>query len=62
LSLCFDYASERPGLHEEKKIAEHDIRLHTLVNWDDVLSTGLSKNISLTKPTGKSWIFSKIRE
>jgi orotate phosphoribosyltransferase len=43
--LCvFDYASERLGLHEGKKnLAEHDIRLHTLVNWDDVLSAGLSK-------------------
>lgn len=43
--LCvFDYASDRLGLHEGKKnLAEHNIRLHTLVNWDDVLSTGLSK-------------------
>jgi len=44
--LCvFDYASDRLGLHEgEKNLAEHDIRLVTLVNWDDVLNTGLSKN------------------
>ena len=43
--LCvFDYASERLGLHEGREnLAAHDIRLHTLVNWDDVLSTGLSK-------------------
>jgi orotate phosphoribosyltransferase len=43
--LCvFDYASDRLGLHEGRKnLAEHNIRLHTLVNWDDVLSTGLSK-------------------
>lgn len=44
--LCvFDYASDRLGLHEgEKNLAEHDIRLVTLANWDDVLNTGLSKN------------------
>jgi orotate phosphoribosyltransferase len=43
--LCvFDYASERLDLHEGgKNLADHDIRLHTLANWDDVLSTGLSK-------------------
>ena len=43
--LCiFEYGSDRLGLHEGKEtLAKHEIRLHTLVNWDDVLSTGLSK-------------------
>jgi orotate phosphoribosyltransferase len=43
--LCvFDYASDRLDIHEGKKnLAEHNIRLHTLANWDDVLSTGLSQ-------------------
>ena len=43
--LCiFEYGSKRLGLHEGKEtLAKHDIRLHTLVDWDDVLSTGLSK-------------------
>ncbi|TAJ98665.1 orotate phosphoribosyltransferase [bacterium] len=43
--LCvFEYSSDRLELHEGRKnLAEHDIQLHTLVNWDDVLSTGLSK-------------------
>lgn len=43
--LCiFEYGSNRLGLHEGKEtLAKHEIRLHTLVNWDDVLSTGLSK-------------------
>ena len=43
--LCiFEYGSDRLGLHEGKEtLAKHAIRLHTLVNWDDVLSTGLSK-------------------
>lgn len=43
--LCvFDYASDRLDLHEgEKNLAEHNIRLHTLANWDDVLNTGISK-------------------
>ena len=44
--LCvFDYASDRLGLHEgEKNLAEHEIKLVTLANWDDVLNTGLSEN------------------
>jgi len=44
--LCvFDYASDRLGLHEgEKNLAEHEIKLLTLANWDDVLNTGLSEN------------------
>jgi orotate phosphoribosyltransferase len=44
--LCvFDYASDRLDLHEgERNLAEHEIKLITLANWDDVLNTGLSKN------------------
>jgi orotate phosphoribosyltransferase len=44
--LCvFDYASDRLGLHEgEKNLAEHEIKLITLTNWDDVLNTGPSEN------------------
>ncbi len=44
--LCiFEYGSDDLKLHEgEKNLAEHEIRLHTLANWDHVLSTGLSKN------------------
>jgi len=43
--LCiFEYGSDRLGLHEGREnLAKHEIRLHTLVNWDDVLSTGLAK-------------------
>ncbi|MGH7775268.1 MAG: orotate phosphoribosyltransferase [Candidatus Binatia bacterium] len=43
--LCiFEYSSERLDLHEGKEnLAAHDIQLHTLANWDDVLDTGLSK-------------------
>ncbi|OGQ20763.1 MAG: orotate phosphoribosyltransferase [Deltaproteobacteria bacterium RIFCSPHIGHO2_02_FULL_60_17] len=43
--LCiFEYGSDRLGLHEGKEtLAKHDIKLHVLVNWDDVLSTGLAK-------------------
>ena len=43
--LCiFEYGSNRLGLHEGKEtLAKHDIQLHVLVNWDDVLSTGLAK-------------------
>ena len=43
--LCvFEYSSDRLELHEGRKnLAQHEIQLHTLVNWDDVLSTGLSK-------------------
>ena len=43
--LCiFEYGSDRLNLHEGKeKLAEHGIELCTLANWDDVLSTGLSK-------------------
>ncbi len=40
----FEYGSDRLELHEGRdNLAQHDIQLHTLVNWDDVLSTGLSK-------------------
>lgn len=44
--LCiFDYASDRLGMHEgEKNLADHEIKLLTLANWDDVLDTGLAKN------------------
>ncbi|MBI2985808.1 MAG: orotate phosphoribosyltransferase [Deltaproteobacteria bacterium] len=43
--LCvFEYSSGRLGLHEGREtLAKHEIQLHTLVDWDDVLSTGLSK-------------------
>ena len=43
--LCiFEYGSDRLALHEGREnLAKHDIQLRTLVNWDDVLSTGLSK-------------------
>ena len=43
--LCvFEYSSDRLELHEGRKnLAEHEIQLHTLANWDDVLDTGLSK-------------------
>ncbi len=43
--LCiFEYSSDRLNLHEGKtNLAAHGIELHTLANWDDVLSTGLSK-------------------
>ncbi len=43
--LCiFEYSSDRLDLHEGKEnLAAHDIQLHTLANWDDVLDTGLSK-------------------
>ena len=43
--LCiFEYGSNRLGLLEGKEtLAKHDIQLHVLVNWDDVLSTGLAK-------------------
>ncbi len=43
--LCiFEYSSERLNLHEGKEVlAKHDIELHTLANWDDVLDTGLSQ-------------------
>ena len=43
--LCvFEYSLDRLGLCEgRKKLAEHDIQLHSLVTWDHVLNTGLSK-------------------
>lgn len=43
--LCvFEYGSDRLGIHEGRDtLAKHDILLHTLVNWDDVLDTGLAK-------------------
>lgn len=44
--LCvFDYASDRLNQHEGKEnLAKNDIRLHVLLNWDDILDTGLSKS------------------
>ncbi len=43
--LCvFEYSLDRLDLCEgRKKLAEHDIQLHSLVTWDHVLNTGLSK-------------------
>lgn len=43
--LCiFEYGSDRLGLHEGRQnLAAHGIELHTLANWDDVLSCGLAK-------------------
>lgn len=43
--LCvFEYSLDRLNLHEgRKKLGEHDIQLHSLVTWDHVLNTGLSK-------------------
>ena len=40
--LCvFGYSADSLGLNEGKKnLADHDIELHTLCNWDDVLNTG----------------------
>ena len=45
--LCvFEYSSDRLGLCEGKKnLADHDILLHTLANWDHVLDIGLAKNL-----------------
>lgn len=42
--LCiFEYSSDRLNLHEGKEnLANYDIQLHTLANWDDVLDIGLS--------------------
>lgn len=44
--LCiFEYSSDRLGLHEGRdKLAEHEIELLTLANWDDVLDSGASRN------------------
>lgn len=43
--LCvFEYGSDELDLHEGRKsLAEHDIQLHVLANWDHVLSAGRSK-------------------
>ena len=43
--LCiFEYGSDNLNLHEGRKnLAEHDIKLYTLANWDHVLSAGQSK-------------------
>ena len=44
--LCvFDYASDRLNQHEGREnLAKNGIRLHVLLNWDDILDTGLSKS------------------
>ena len=43
--LCvFEYGLQRLGPSEGRKhLAEHDIELHSLVTWDDVLATGIRK-------------------
>ncbi|OGQ78560.1 MAG: orotate phosphoribosyltransferase [Deltaproteobacteria bacterium RIFCSPLOWO2_12_FULL_60_19] len=43
--LCiFEYGSDNLNLHEgQKNLAEHDIKLYTLANWDHVLKAGQSK-------------------
>lgn len=43
--LCvFGYSSDALDLHEGRKnLADHEIALHTLSNWDDVLNTGQQK-------------------
>jgi len=40
--LCvFEYFSERAGLRTGRdRLAQHGIALHSLVNWDDILSVG----------------------
>ena len=40
--LCvFEYSSDELDMHEGKKnLGDHDISLHTLSNWDDVLNAG----------------------
>jgi orotate phosphoribosyltransferase len=52
--LCvFEYGSDTLDLHEGKKsLAEHGIALHTLANWDHVLSAGLGKKY-FTEDAGK---------
>lgn len=44
--LCvFEYGLDRLGPSEGRRLlAEHDIQLHSLTNWDHVLSAGLSKS------------------
>ena len=44
--LCvFEYGLDRLGPSEGRRLlAEHDIKLHSLVTWDDVLSTGRDKS------------------
>lgn len=62
--LCiFEYGSDRLDLHEGKeKLAEHDIELHTLANWDDVLSTGLSQQYFSDEAREQIWDFLKSPE
>ena len=40
--LCvFEYSSDELDQHEgSKNLADHEISLHTLSNWDDVLNVG----------------------
>jgi orotate phosphoribosyltransferase len=44
--LCvFEYGLQRLGPSEGRRnLAEHDIELHSLVTWDDMLATGIDKN------------------
>lgn len=62
--LCiFEYGSDRLGLHEGKeKLAEHNIELHTLANWDDVLSTGLGQQYFSDEAREQIWDFLKSPE
>jgi orotate phosphoribosyltransferase len=62
--LCiFEYGSDRLNLHEGKdKLAEHNIELHTLVNWDDVLSTGIAKQYITGRASEQIWDFLKSPE
>ncbi|MBI4525225.1 MAG: orotate phosphoribosyltransferase [Deltaproteobacteria bacterium] len=57
--LCvFEYGSDRLSLHEGKNnLAAHDIRVHALANWDDVLETVLSKNYFSVDATSQIWDF-----
>ncbi len=59
--LCvFEYGSDRLDLHEGRKtLAGYEIRLHVLSNWDDVLSTELSKKYFSEEATKQIWDFLK---
>lgn len=59
--LCvFEYSSDDLDLHEGRNnLAEHDIRLYTLANWDDVLSTGMSKEYFTTQESEEIVAFLK---
>jgi orotate phosphoribosyltransferase len=57
--LCvFEYGSDRLDLHEGRKsLAAHDIQLASLVNWDDVLSAGLSQQYFSAEAREQIWDF-----